>query len=402
MIYPEKGTEGNRFFPLGYYIASTIMHNNGFSVKCLDLSFYKDYRIAINNTLNDFSPNILGFSICSAVNYKYALDIIKDMNLSQTYPIFFGGQHMHTPTEKVNKYYKSLFGDLEKVRKFYDRDLSCSCLESVDYSLVPQFYLESYYPSVEISRGCWNHCQFCNSDNRYLEKDTKCIENELQRLSELYPQDTILTLAGSNHLFRNWRKKGLADILLDYSKYFRFNFNLGIESDWEIEWNTIIKLNLWNIFSGIESCDEDTLLRMQKSKNPQLYIKKASEFLHRCKNDGIYLFATYIYGYPGQSLREIDKLDDFFMKHSCNNIVQIGFPCEAYPGTELLTNRKKYEQLGVKYNKVYEEELIEYYRLDLPQNLNYDYLSKRSKEIYNSVNVQDLYTINRCKGKKLE
>lgn len=400
MIYPEKPAVGKRFLPIGFYIASSILSHNGFVVECLDLSFYDDYKSAISNKIQTCYPDMLGFSICSHANYKYALDIIRELSLEEDFPIVFGGQHMQPPTEKENGFYKAIIGDLERIESFFDRNLFCSQLETIDYSLVP--FVELYYPSLEISRGCWNHCQFCNSDNRYIEKDTKCIENELQKLSSLYPRDTILTLAGSNHLFRNWRKKGLMDVLLDYSKYFRFNFNLGIESDWESEWDTIIRLNLWNIFAGIESCDEDTLLRMQKSKTPQLYIKKASEFLHRCKTDGIYLFATYIYGYPGQTLREIDKLDDFFIKHSCNNIIQIGFPCEAYPGTKLLTQRKRYEQLGVKYNKVYAEESIEFFRLDISQDLRYDYLSKRSKKMYDIVNAHDLYTINRCKGKMLE
>lgn len=397
MIYPEKKTEGKRFFPLGFYIASTIMNNNGFDVLCIDLSFYEDYKVAITDKIKFFNPNIIGFSICGAANYKYALDIINEMKLNQTYPLVFGGQHMHPLTDKENIYYKSFVGDLESVGHFFDKKISCSHMSSVDYDLVP--YKEMYYPSVEISRGCWNHCRFCNSSNNYLVKDCESIKKDLLELSSIYPKGTILTLAGSNHHFGKWKAGGLIEILLDYSSHFRFNFNLGVESGWENIWSYIIRLNPWNIFVGLESCDTATLLRMQKSKTPHTYIKKATDLLGRCKTDGVYLFASYIYGYPGHTVNDIDQLDKFLLNHSCSNIVQMGFPCEAYPGTALLIHRKYYEQLGVKYNEVYPGENIEFYRLDISSELTHEYLLERAKKIHKYINTNDMYILNRCKGK---
>ena len=402
MIFPGRYTNGKRFFPLGFYIASTILYKNGYNVKCLDLTFHKDYKFTILQHIQNCKPDILGFSICSSSNYKFAIDLIKDLRLSKQFPILFGGQHMQPPTQRENDMYSAIEGDLEKVKFFYDRHLICHDIENVDYSLIPHTYIRNYYPSIEISRGCWNHCQFCNSDNRHIEKDIKSIESDLRGLTNIYPQGTLLTIAGSNHIIKNWRKKGILDILYEYSNYFRLNFNLGIESGWEDEWENIKKLNLWNIFVGIESCDEKTLFRMQKSKTPRVYLRKASDFLSRCKTDGIYAFASYIYGYPGQSIQDLDNLDEFLLNHSCENIVQIGFPCEAYPGTALLLNRRFYEQLGVKYNEVYEGDNIEYYRLDISQELRYEYLLKRSNLMQNITNTKDVYKLNRCKGRDVE
>lgn len=401
MIFPGQYTSKKRFFPLGFYIASTILRNNGFEVVCLDLTFYKDSKSTVLSHIHNINPDLIGFSICSSYNFKYALELIKELHLAQQYTIILGGQHMRPPTQRKNELYSAVEGDLEKVSFFYDRNLSNYYIESVDYSLIPNSYTNNYYPSVEVSRGCWNCCNFCNSDIRYIEKDIKRIENELYALTNIYPHGTLLTLAGSNHLFRNWRKNGLMDILRNYSNYFRLNFNLGIESGWEYEWEDILKLNLWNIFVGIESCDVNTLFRMKKSKNPKLYIEKASDFLSRCKKEGVYTFASYIYGYPGHTIKDIDKLDKFMLNYSCDNIVQIGFPCEAYPGTELLLNRKLYEQQGIMYNKVYDGYDIEYYCLDISQELKYDFLLKRSSLFQDMINTKDVYALNRCKGKDL-
>lgn len=348
--------------------------------------------------LHNFKPDVLGFSICSASNYKFALDIIKNLSLSKLMPIILGGQHMRPPTNRKSDIYTASEGDLERIGVFYGKDLNCENIESIDYSIVPYEYLYKYYPSVEVSRGCWNHCQFCNSDNLHIEKDVKRIEKELRNLSILYPKDTIVTLAESNNILTNWRRRGLLDLLKDYGSYFRFNFNLGIESGWEQEWDEIINLNLWNVFVGIESCDKDTLVRMQKTKSPIEYIRKASEFLRRCKCDGVHTFATYIYGYPGQTVNEIDALDDFLLAHACNNIVQTGFPCEAYPGTNLLMQRSKYEGIGVKYHKVYPDD-IEYYHLDISSYLTHEYLQNRANNIQYIINTKDKFTLERCKGK---
>lgn len=400
MIYPEMPTVGIRSFPLGFYTAATILCDNDFDVECLDLSFHSDYISAITTNIQQYSPDLLGFSICSAKNYKLAIDIIENMELHKQYKIFMGGQHMHAPMSSNSGLYVPIVGDLEAIEYFYDRKIVCQkSPTSINYSLVKHPNL--YYPALEVSRGCWNRCKFCNSNNTFFEKDCRKIEDELKALSILYPRGSILTLAGSNHLFKNWIKYGLIDILLDYREHFNFSFNLGVESSWSDVWDYILRLNPWNIFVGIDSCDEQTLIRMNKSYQPTLYIQKASELLDRCKKDGIYTFATYIYGYPGNTIKDIDKLDGFFIEHACENIIQIGFPCEAYPGTELLLNRTYYERQGVVYNRVYPNTMIEYYKLDISQELKHNHLVYRSKCIYDSVNTKDMYVISRCKGKSL-
>lgn len=400
MIYPEKPIVGTRPFPLGFYAAATILFDNGFDVECVDLSFYNDYISAITEKIQESAPDLLGFSICSAKNYKLAIEIIEKMELHKQYKIFMGGQHMRAPIIPHSGLYIPIVDDLETTEYFYDRKLiHQTSPTSINYSLVKHH--NQYYPALEISRGCWNQCKFCNSNNTFIEKDCKKIETELKTLSELHPQGNILTLAGSNHLFKHWIKYGLIDILLEYKNHFKYSFNLGVESSWCEVWDYILKLKPWNIFVGIDSCDEQTLIRMNKSCRPTQYIQKASELLDRCKKDDIYTFATYIYGYPGNTIKDLDKLDSFLIKHASEHIVQIGFPCEAYPGTELLINRPYYEQQGVVYNKVYPDTMIEYYKLDISQELKHNYLFHRSKNIYNSVNTKDMYVINRCKGKLL-
>lgn len=293
MLNAEKHQLGQRFFPLGFYIASSILSKNGFEVKCLDLSFFRNPQKIIQDTLDVFCPEIIGFSVCSANNYKMALELVYSLKLYLNFYIIFGGQHMHPPTNGKTPLYDSCIGDMEMNSFFFDRNIKSERLESPDYSLVDNINL--YYPAVEVSRGCWNLCNFCNSNNAYVEKPLNKIENELNYLSFIYPRDSILTLAGSNHAFLSWKRSGLLNVLKEYSSHFRFNFNLGVESNWESIWDDIINLNIWNIFVGIDAICEETLINMGKTRTPHRYIEKSNNLLYRCKTDGIYTFATYIY-----------------------------------------------------------------------------------------------------------
>jgi len=399
MIYPVNQTLRERAFPLGFYIASTVLNKNGFDVKCLDLSCTIDWKNEFAKQITSFSPEIIGFSICGATNYKFALEIVQTFKLHKHYPVIFGGQHIQEPTEMKCEFYLGVTGYIENLKEFSCKKLTNSYLmETIDYSLIDKPL--NYLPAVEISRGCWNLCNFCNADNLHSEKKTEQIQQELQKLAEIYPRDTILTISGSNHIFPNWKKRGVLTLLKEYNSHFKYNYNLGVEAGWETVWEDILQLNLWNIFIGIESVNEATLLNMHKSKTPKEYIKKASDLLRRCVKDNVFALAFYIYGYPFDKKIELDVLDNFIKTHSHKNIVQIGEPCQAYPGTKLLLEKEKYRKQGVTFNNAYKTQYkpdIEYYFLDMSSELTFDYLKKRSSKTFISVN-KDKQSFYRCCG----
>lgn len=399
MIYPVCQVLRERAFPLGFYIASSVLKSSGFEVRCLELWSNNDWKAQLEEQLHDFCPQIIGFSVCGATNYKFALDIVKSMQLHKHYKIRFGGQHIQSPTQMGCEYYEGEKGYIENREKYLDVQMNVgTALAPVDYSLVNNPL--SYLPAVEISRGCWNLCQFCNADNMHLEKPIEQIQKELHTLSEIYPKDTILTLGGSNHLFKKWKKRGMISLLKEYGSHFKFNFNCGVESGWESAWDDILSLNIWNIFVGVEAVNESTLLHMKKTRTPKNYIKKASELLHRCATDDVYAFVTYIYGYPFDGLKELEALDRFILGHSHKNIVQLGEPIQAYPGTKLLIDQEYYKSRGITYHHAFDNNdspVVEYYYLDVSDELNFNYLKQRSSEVFTQAN-QYKDSFYRCSG----
>lgn len=399
MIYPICQFLRERAFPLGFYIASSVLKSGGFDVRCLELWSNNDWCAQLKEQLDNFRPQVIGFSVCGATNYRFALEIVKKLQLHKQYIIRFGGQHIQSPTQMRCDYYEGDTGYIENKKEYLGMQIGVkSALAPVDFSLVNNPL--SYLPAVEISRGCWNLCQFCNADNMHLEKSTNQIQQELQALSDIYPKDTILTLGGSNHLFKKWKSRGIISLLKEYGSHFRFNFNCGVESGWESAWDDLLTLNIWNIFVGVEAVNESTLLHMQKTKTPKNYIKKASELLNRCAADDVYAFVTYIYGYPFDGMKELESLDSFIIGHSHKNIVQLGEPIQAYPGTKLLTEQEYYKSRGIAYHRAFDDNdapVVEYYYLDVSDELNFNYLKQRSSEVftYANLNKKSFY---RCSG----
>lgn len=399
MIYPVHQNLRERAFPLGFYIASSVLNNNGFDVKCLDLSFFIDWKNKLTEQITLFNPEIIGFSIESAINYKFALEVVQIFQLHKQYPVFFGGQHIQEPTKMECEYYKAITGNIENLKEFFGKKIiNRFSMETIDFSLIDNPL--NYMPAVEISRSCWNLCNFCNAYNLHIEKPTELIRQELQSLAEIYPKNTILTVGGSNHIFSKWKNRGLLSLLKEYSIHFSYNFNLGVESGWETIWEDMLSMNVWNIFTGIDAVNEITLLNMYKTRTPKKYIRKASDLLCRCAKDNIYAFATYIYGYPNDKKNDLDVLDNFIQTHSHKNIVQLGEPCQAYPGTKLLLEKEVYEKQGVTFSNAFgtmHKPDIEYYYLDISKELKFDYLKNRSSIIFNSAN-KDRYSFYRCCG----
>lgn len=397
MIYPAHVDFRERALPLGFYLASSIFSKNNFNVRCIDLALEKNWEEKIKNTLIEFEPDYIGLSICSASNYIFALKIIPIIkSIDENIPITLGGQHMRPPMTSENMGFNICFDYAEFLKSFNGCEIESSRIETLDYSLVEN--IEAYIPTVEISRGCWEKCSFCNAENFFFKKDIKSIEKEFLNLVDLYPTGTVLSLGGSNHIFKHWKKSGLLDLLNDYSQHFKYTFNIGVNTDWDVTWDSIVKMEPWNLYIGLESVSPSTLIRMRKTKKTDKYIKKAYDILDRCKADGIYALITYIYGYPGDTTEDLDILENFITENISDTIVQCGGPCLAYPGSEVLAEKEKHEANGVVFNRFYDKSIDNsFYQLDISKDLTYDYLNKKSSDIFRNANI-NRESYYRCRG----
>lgn len=384
-----------RSIPLGFFVAASVFKKSGFEVKCIDLAAGEYLKENVSEVIQDFRPKYIGISVCGFHDYQIAKEVCTIVRALKAFiPIIIGGQHIQHHQFRSDKYVKYISEYIEDTDHIFRPLFSNGHMEPIDYSLVND--PSQYIPSIEISRGCWNNCSFCNSDNKFKTKSINIIEQEIEALSKFYPKGSVLSLGGSNTSFRQWDITGLFNILRNYNSHFSYTFNVGVESDWDLYWSEIAKLNLWALYIGIESVNPEILLGMNKTKDPLKYIKKAQRLVDRCKNDGVYALLTYIYGYPKDTNLTLSRMDEFISNNKSSFLVHCGGPCLAYPGTEIMLNRVDYEKRGVRYIPQADND-TSFYHLDISDTLTYDYLSKRSSEVFRSVN-SNYKTHYHCRG----
>jgi len=94
---------------------------------------------------------------------------------------------------------------------------------------------------------------------------------------------------------------------------------------------------------GVESASPEILKRMNKKADPDT----AARAIQMIKKAGIWANATFIAGYPGETVQELRKTAEFMVANGCRNSM---FYATPYPGTAL------YEQSREKILKAYPTE----------------------------------------------
>ena len=210
---------------------------------------------------------------------------------------------------------------------------NASCL---DYSLLHHRHL--YQPSIEISRGCGMGCSFCQ------EKDEK-----------------LQPLKAPGILVDELKSTLLADDLIEMTPYFetsmfvpnkRWADGLGAaleQAGMAIKWRTegrvdSIKPELIPALTasgmsvldlGLESASPTQLLRMQKTRDPEKYLERASRLLLACAANkvkvkvNILLFAGENDDTITQTLDWLEEHQDCIYGVSASPVIVFGWPNEA-------------------------------------------------------------------------
>ncbi len=210
---------------------------------------------------------------------------------------------------------------------------NASCL---DYSLLHHRHL--YQPSIEIARGCGMGCSFCQ------EKDEK-----------------LQPLKAPGILVDELKSTLLADDLIEMTPYFetsmfvpnkRWADGLGAaleQAGMAIKWRTegrvdSIKPELIPALTasgmsvldlGLESASPTQLLRMQKTRDPEKYLERASRLLLACAANkvkvkvNILLFAGENDDTITQTLDWLEEHQDCIYGVSASPVIVFGWPNEA-------------------------------------------------------------------------
>jgi hypothetical protein len=229
-----------------------------------------------------------------------------------------------------------------KALHFGEAPIGPSLASRLDYSLLHNRSL--YQPSIEIARGCGMGCNFCQEKDEKLQplKSPSVLVDELE--STLLADDLIeMTPYFETSMFvptKRWAD-GLR-VALDQAR-------MTVKWRTEGRVDTIIPELLPALSSsgmsildlGLESASPTQLLRMQKTRDPEKYLERASRLLEACAENQVKVKVNILL-FAGENDDTISQTLDWLEKHreciygvSASPVIVFGWheEAEAYLNT---------------------------------------------------------------------
>lgn len=194
--------------------------------------------------------------------------------------------------------------------------VSTNLSPALNYRLLEDWHL--YHPSIEVSRGCGQGCSFCAEASVPLAemKDPRQVAYELDGYRKL-KGDTDFHAYFEASLFRpssSWANS--------FQKEMQ---NRSLLVPWRTEsrvdsWNSDLleslrKSGLSVLDLGLESASPKQLFAMKKSSKPDLYLKRASQLLRSCYEEGIWTKVNVML-FPGETFETLNETRDWLNDHS--------------------------------------------------------------------------------------
>ena len=237
-----------------------------------------------------------------------------------------------------------------KLRKFYGGGVNFS-KNPPDKSI---FAGKKYLPVslVETGRGCCHACEFCAISGyyncTYYRRDHDCIITDLEKSEHKYH-----FLVDDNLMADPSNAKELFDKITPLKKKWAGQGTLSMARDPQLL-KKMKKSGCDLILIGFESLEEKSLQQMNKSWNQA--IGEQNELVQRIHDAGIGIYATFIFGYDGDSEETFQKTLEFAKK---NKFYTAAFNhLLPFPGTPL-------------YGRLKEERRLLYDKWWLSDNYNY-------------------------------
>ncbi len=355
---------------------------SGLTPKDCDVSFY-DERI-------EKLPQIIdGDAICFSVDTFSAK---RAYSLAESYrrrnpdvKIIMGGFHPSACPDEAERYSDSVVvGDAEPVWGQVMVDLRDGALKrrytSSNSCMLPypetdlRIYKGKKYANIGVvqwKRGCVGRCDFCSIrsfyKSRVIEREIDDVINEIKSKKE-----KVIFIADDNLLHDKQKLKEFLLKLIPLKKRWGCQVSINVVSDSEIL-SLMKQSGCILMLIGFESLNADNLAKIGKRQSADYdsAIKKIYSY-------GIMIYATFIFGYPGDTLKTFDQVYKFAMKHKF--AITNFNPLMAMPATDL------YDELK-NQNKLIDEKwwLSEAYRygdaMHKPENYSAQQLAENCKRL---------------------
>ncbi|MHA1871648.1 MAG: B12-binding domain-containing radical SAM protein [Promethearchaeota archaeon] len=210
---------------------------------------------------------------------------------------------------------------------------------------------------IFFSRGCPFNCNFCADYRKY--------QNEFKghRFRSVSPQNAVNQFKSMVKFFedRNLKTEYLiGDSVFAYPAW-RMKFYQGlIEANIKDEIFVETHIDQMNVKKelpllkhlnidlafGVESGSPRMLRLMNKSHNPENYLKRTKEIIKELDKIGIYVFANILIGHPGETNETLQESLNYFMSVSeeVSNMLPRFFKYLLLPGTENYINMEYYRK----------------------------------------------------------
>lgn len=212
------------------------------------------------------------------------------------------------------------FGEtsIQKIANKYNAALapnfSKSSFGGLDYGRLK--YRDEFHVSIEVSRGCGLGCHFCEEADVPLTKlkSPAQILDEYDRAKRLYKSSPRVYLEASIFAPSEKWTRDFATIVAASGDYFEWRTECRVDTLSEEKVALLASSGMKVIDLGLESASPSQLAAMGKSRNPDNYLKRASELIAACHKFGVAVKLNILL-YPGETHQTISETRQFLAQH---------------------------------------------------------------------------------------
>ncbi|AUB61405.1 B12-binding domain-containing radical SAM protein [Methanobacterium subterraneum] len=342
-----KNGLGLKIPPLNLMYLAAALENASITVKIIDDDLYQAGFDKITNLASKIDPKVVGITATTAT-IKNALEYIKNIKkaLPNTLTVIGGphptfmpyetlksektldavviGEGEETIVDIADNARKNLSGikgisyrNDDKIRKTPSRPL-IKDLDSLPFParhLVPfkSYELSSQAGGMITSRGCVFSCNYCSSSLIMGKKfRTRSPENVVDELEELSYKYGLKEVAFLDDIFMLNKKRAgmIADEIKCRDIDVSFIASSRVNNVDKRLLESLKDSGMSTLYCGVESGSQRVLDLMGKG----ITLKQAENAFKIAKNVGIDVVGSFILGYPGETVEEMNQTIDFSIK----------------------------------------------------------------------------------------